>query len=68
MRQCFAKVHACRLRLEQEPEMGKEWLELGAEQSRPRLQCLLEMESQRSRAVPFYGVPDCTGYLPSWRI
>jgi hypothetical protein len=28
MRQCFVKVHAYRLRLEQDPETGEEWLVL----------------------------------------
>ena len=28
LRQCFSSVHACRLRLEQEPETGEEWLVL----------------------------------------
>ena len=28
MRQCFVKVHACHLRLEQDPETGEEWLVL----------------------------------------
>ena len=28
MRQCFVKAHACRLRLEQDPETGEEWLVL----------------------------------------
>ena len=28
VRQCFVKVHACHLRLEQDPETGEEWLVL----------------------------------------
>jgi hypothetical protein len=28
IRQCFSSVHACRLRLEQDPEAGEEWLVL----------------------------------------